>query len=125
VKPYLKECMQSHLNTTVFYSSVTAAIITSLTPQSLISHEWSGGNSCFFDVGLALWFKAFNRWPQQASDALLKLLPSHTVLASIFNHYEQRNKWLATGHGDLADGQRELSLGQSDPPQHIPPFEFI
>jgi hypothetical protein len=83
-----------------------------LTPQALISYEWSGGNSCFFDVGLALWFEAFSRWPQHVREALLKSLPSDTVLASVFNHFERRNKWLATGKGDLVNGRRELSLGQ-------------
>jgi hypothetical protein len=83
-----------------------------LTPQALISYEWSGGNSCFFDVGLALWFEAFSRWPQHVREALLKSLPSDTVLASVFNHFERRNKWLATGKGDLVNGRRELGLGQ-------------
>jgi hypothetical protein len=90
------------------------AIIVSplLTPQALISYEWSGGNSCFFDVGLTLWFEAFSRWPQRVREALLKSLPSDTVLASVFNHFKRRNKWLATGEGDLVNGRRELSLGQ-------------
>jgi hypothetical protein len=92
--------------------SVISTASLSVTPQSLISYEWSGGNSCFFDVGLALWFEAFSRWPQHAREHLLKSLPSETVLASVFNHYERRNKWLATRNGNLGDGQRELSLGQ-------------
>jgi hypothetical protein len=83
-----------------------------VTPQALISYEWSGGNSCFFDVGLALWFEAFSRWPQGVCEALLKSLPSDTVLASVFNHFERCNKWLATGKGDLVNRRRELSLGQ-------------
>lgn len=95
-------------------ASLQPAIVVSplLTPQALISYEWSGGNSCFFDVGLALWFEAFSRWPQHVREALLKSLPSDTVLASVFNHFERRNKWLATGKGDLVNGRRELGLGQ-------------
>jgi hypothetical protein len=84
----------------------------SVTQTALMSYKWSGGNSCFFDVGLALWFAAFSRWPIQTREALVKALPSNTVLASVFNHYERRIKWSMTGHGGMIDGRRELMLGQ-------------
>jgi hypothetical protein len=81
-------------------------------PRELISYQWSGGNSCFFDVGLALWFNAFKSWSAHDRDTFIKSLPHGTVFASIFNHYERRRKWLATGHGGLTEGRRELLLGQ-------------
>jgi hypothetical protein len=80
--------------------------------NELISYKWTGGNSCFFDVGLALWFEAYRRWPPSIQQNLLKSIPTDTVLSSIFNHYDRRIKWLATGRGGLTEGRRELLLGQ-------------
>jgi hypothetical protein len=80
--------------------------------NELILYQWSGGNSCFFDVGLALWFEAYRQWPSQTRKMFLKSIPAATVVSSIFHHYERRIKWLATGRGGILAGRRELSLGQ-------------
>lgn len=77
-----------------------------------ISYKWTGGNSCFFDVGLALWFEAFSRWPSDARSGLLTSLPNDSILASVFHHFDRRIKWLSTGAGGLIAGRRELALGQ-------------
>ena len=88
----------------------------SLSPKpnanELISYKCTGRNSCFLDVGLALWLEAYWRWPPSIRKNLLKSIPTDTVLSSIFNHYDRQIKWLATGHGGLTEGQWELLLGQ-------------
>lgn len=82
------------------------------TKLTCISYKWTGGNSCFFDVGLALWFEAFSRWPSDARAGLLTSLPNDSVLASVFHHFDRRIKWISTGAGGLIAGRRELALGQ-------------
>lgn len=80
--------------------------------KDLISYSWSGGNSCFFDVGLALWFESFKRCDQQCRHAFLASLELDSVLSSIFTHFERRIKWLERDSGGLAEGRRELVSGQ-------------
>lgn len=85
-----------------------------LEQKELISYQWSGGNSCFFDVGLALWFEGFKRWDSQHRDTFLTSLNADTVLLPIFNHFERRIKWLEGDEGGIAEGRRELMLGQQE-----------
>jgi hypothetical protein len=80
----------------------------------LISYRWSGGNSCFFDVGLALWFESFKRWDSQRRDAFLTSLEPDTILLPIFNHFERRIKWLEGDPRRIAEGRQELMLGQQE-----------
>jgi hypothetical protein len=41
-------------------------------------------------------------------------LNADTVLLPIFNHFERRIKWLEGDEGGIAEGRRELMLGQQE-----------
>jgi hypothetical protein len=94
------------------YSNLSSPQSQKPSASELISYKWSSGNSCFFDVGLAIWFEAYRRCPPPIRRSFPTLLPMDSVLSSIFYHYERPIKWLATDRKELSVGRRELSLGQ-------------
>ncbi|KAJ7476494.1 hypothetical protein FB451DRAFT_1557372 [Mycena latifolia] len=79
----------------------------------LKSYQWDPPNSCFFDNGLELWFRAFSRWSDEEQAEFLTSLPPKSSLASFFFHFQRRLRWIASTSGTDIQGDRELGLGQS------------
>jgi hypothetical protein len=79
----------------------------------LQSYSWQSPNSCFFDNGLELWFRAFALWPGPTQAHFLGLLPHNSVLATIFYHFTRRLKWISDANGTDREGHQILGLAQS------------
>ncbi|KAF8169648.1 hypothetical protein BJ912DRAFT_861971, partial [Pholiota molesta] len=60
----------------------------------LVSYKWLSPNSCFIDVGLEIWFRAYCAWPKEVKTAFLSAIPSNTFLSCLFYHYDRRFKQL-------------------------------
>ncbi|KAJ7112759.1 hypothetical protein C8R43DRAFT_903545, partial [Mycena crocata] len=81
------------------------------------SYAWDSPNSCFFDTGLELWFRAFSRWSDTERAAFLAAVPARSGLATIFFHFQRRLQWVTRNSGgstgSIRKGEGELGLGQS------------
>ncbi|KAH7908558.1 hypothetical protein BJ138DRAFT_1205112, partial [Hygrophoropsis aurantiaca] len=73
----------------------------------LQSYTWSAPNSCFFDTGLELWFRAFAAWSTTEQDEFLESVPSKSAIAGIFYHYRRRIRIL---HKENAGSMHTLAL---------------
>ncbi|KAJ7892868.1 hypothetical protein B0H14DRAFT_3681323 [Mycena olivaceomarginata] len=80
----------------------------------LQSYPWLEPNSCFFDNGLEHWFRIWLLWDQNTRKMFLKQLPSDSILAAIFYHYERRREWIYgySGNQSMRAGLNELELAQ-------------
>ncbi|KAF8160548.1 hypothetical protein K438DRAFT_1985650 [Mycena galopus ATCC 62051] len=81
--------------------------------QVLQSYKWDSPNSCFFDNGMEIWFRAFSRWSNEERAAFLSSLPSESALADFFYHFQRRLRWVASPSPADIGGARELGLGQA------------
>ncbi|KAF8217308.1 hypothetical protein K438DRAFT_2082802 [Mycena galopus ATCC 62051] len=99
----------------------TVAALDLLTPGThqghkrlLQSYPWQQPNSCFFDNGLEHWFRIWLLWDQSTRKMFLKQLPSDSILAAIFYHYERRREWIYgySGNQSMRAGLNELELAQ-------------
>jgi hypothetical protein len=80
----------------------------------LQSYPWLRPNSCFFDNGLEHWFRIWLLWDQDTRKTFIRQLPTKSILASIFYHYERRREWIygVTGDQSIRAGVNELELAQ-------------
>ncbi|KAJ7759113.1 hypothetical protein B0H16DRAFT_1313548 [Mycena metata] len=78
----------------------------------LRSYKWDAPNSCFFDNGMEIWFRAFCRWSTSEQNEFLGMLPHNTSLADFFFHFQRRLKWMENPSATDIAGTRELDLGQ-------------
>ncbi|KAJ6569381.1 hypothetical protein B0H19DRAFT_1066129 [Mycena capillaripes] len=81
--------------------------------QLLKSYKWDSPNSCFFDNGMEIWFRAFSRWSTVEQAKFLTSLPPNSALADFFYHFQRRLRWLASPSPADVAGGRELGLGQA------------
>lgn len=78
-------------------------------PSSLVSYKWHN-NSCFFDNGLELWYRAFSRWGPIAQAEYLRLVPKNSFLGCLVFHYDRRLKLSHTSTSSEIDAIRNNSL---------------
>ncbi|EAU81295.2 hypothetical protein CC1G_07225 [Coprinopsis cinerea okayama7 len=62
----------------------------------LHAYKWQEPNSCFFDNGLEVWFRAWCAWKEDDRAQLRTLLPTGSYLASLVSHYDRRLRLIAT-----------------------------
>ncbi|KAH9891606.1 hypothetical protein C8Q73DRAFT_782313 [Cubamyces lactineus] len=57
-------------------------------------------NSCFTDHPTEAWFRAFVLWPPEVRrEALYHIIPTESLLSSVFFHFDARLKWILSGRG--------------------------
>lgn len=81
--------------------------------RQLQSYPWLAPNSCFFDNGLELWYRAFQLWMPKLRTEFFGSLNPNSALASIFYHFRRRAKWEADSSQTDVDGLRELEICQA------------
>jgi len=96
-----------------FISTSTPPPPSSISKRSLQSYKWEGGNSCFFDNGLELWFRAFSHWDKETQATFFNILPVNSILASIFYSYQRRLHWITDPSSNEREGLRILGMCQS------------
>ncbi|KAJ7580081.1 hypothetical protein C8J56DRAFT_795609 [Mycena floridula] len=62
----------------------------------LRSYAWQAPNSCFFDTGLELWFRAYMMMTKGSQSAMADLLTNDTVMRAIFRSFKTRSQWIET-----------------------------
>jgi len=62
----------------------------------LRSYVWAN-NSCFFDVGLELWYRVFAGSSLTYRNEIMALLPRGSTLESMFQHFQTRLAWTESG----------------------------
>ncbi|KAK7008269.1 hypothetical protein R3P38DRAFT_2551988, partial [Favolaschia claudopus] len=80
----------------------------------LQSYPWLAPNSCFFDNGLELWFRVWLLWDDHARRTFIGILPTNSILATVFYHYERRREWIygLARDNSLRAGLNELEMAQ-------------
>lgn len=82
----------------------------SLTARELQSYRWED-NSCFFDVGLEIWYRAYLLWPREVRTSLTSTPPDNSVFASILAHYQTRIRWSSAGTSRPSKAAVEKEFG--------------
>ncbi|KAL4256927.1 hypothetical protein AB1N83_010648 [Pleurotus pulmonarius] len=77
------------------------------------SFTWNGHNSCFYDVGAELMFRAYSLWDPATQQTFRNLLPSNSALAHIFFGYQRRLSWISDSKKTDVDGTRMLEMMQT------------
>lgn len=83
---------------------------TDLSHLSLQSYQWSSPNSCFWDHGQELLYRAFLLWPLDTRQQIKTALSSESLLCSMIYHFERRTK---KASGIASNYHRELSMAQT------------
>ena len=63
----------------------------------LLAYKWRAPNSCFFDGGLEIWFRAYSTWPEDVRQSFLSIVPHDSFLGSAFYHFDRRIKLIKGG----------------------------
>lgn len=74
--------------------------------RCLRSYKWEN-NSCFFDVGLEIWFRCFAGLSPELQNDVMTSLPKESLLEEVFKHFHQRLNWIETGIPRNAKGMLE------------------
>lgn len=62
--------------------------------RQLQSYQMTG-NSCYFDCGMELWFRAYLLWPPDNREAIVKLgVPNTSPLWTVLNHFRAHLLWI-------------------------------
>ncbi|KAJ7078201.1 hypothetical protein C8R44DRAFT_896016 [Mycena epipterygia] len=69
----------------------------------LLSYKWSEPNSCLFDNGLEIWFRSWMKWDRETRKKFAEKLCQKSLLATIFAHYDVRQKWIYDSSIDKVD----------------------
>lgn len=101
--------------------AVVATVDQAPPSHQMQSYSWTGGNSCFSDVGMALWFACYEQWNEPTRKQFLKLLPTDSAMAAMFYHFQRRLELVRnTNNPSSAKYQQvsrdlrvELELGQT------------
>lgn len=104
--------------------TLKAPVIEPLADLGLMSYAWLSPNSCFWDTGFELWYRAVRRWDEGALDTLRMGLPAESFMSGLLCHFFRRRReeqrW-----GDVAAPEsirkmaHELQLGQRIGKQYI------
>lgn len=87
---------KSHTGPSASSSSVLPSSKTTpatLQPRLLQSYIWEN-NSCYFDVGLELWFRAYAQCSLESQQEFLNTFHPRSTLYKIFHHYQCRYSWI-------------------------------
>ncbi|KAJ7259066.1 hypothetical protein C8J57DRAFT_1234055 [Mycena rebaudengoi] len=110
---WLLSAAPSHLLLTLHLDILALCwICTAFIFQPPLILTWDAPNSCFFDNGMEIWFRAFSRWTGDEQAAFLISLPPASALADFFYHFQCRLRWITSASPAMIDGDRELGLGQ-------------
>ncbi|KAE9401742.1 hypothetical protein BT96DRAFT_937764 [Gymnopus androsaceus JB14] len=77
-------------------SLISAPLEAQKSKRMLRSYVWAN-NSCFFDVGLELWYRVFAGSSLTYRSEILALLPKGSTLENMFQHFQKRLDWTETG----------------------------
>ncbi|EAU85328.2 hypothetical protein CC1G_07598 [Coprinopsis cinerea okayama7 len=82
-------------------------------PLELIAYRWNGKNSCFWDVALELWYRAYSCWPEREAEKirlLLKETAKNSFLTWLIFHFHNRRQSLKSNNRNSL--KRDLFTGQ-------------
>ncbi|KAF8516236.1 hypothetical protein JB92DRAFT_3311114 [Gautieria morchelliformis] len=85
---------------------------TSSLPHALKSYIWSSPNSCFWDVGTELLYRAFIGLNPELKKNMFNALKPSSHLGGLFYHFQRRQDWAEDRNGHVIAGTRELALYQ-------------